>query len=267
MKSICLKKCLLATLGLSLASLLPVNALVLSEAFNAPVGGVPNGWTVVTRGNVSNDGIVGVEPVSGGSGNALRFQRPVSGGQGSFSSGALYYTGDSAQQKDFSAEVTVRFESALGVASGVGVMLRTQSASYAFNASPFAGYYVAIGYNNGLALYENPISHTDPGVKLQVASFTPDVNTDYLLRITAVGSTITASVWDATGTNEIASIAYNSAQDVAGYFGFRSGYGNSNQTGYFSNLNLSTAIPEPSAAVFLGLFAALFLGHRLLRRR
>jgi hypothetical protein len=246
-----LLRCSLLALLLS-AVILPssMGAVIITEGFDAPQGGVPAGWSVVTRGGVANDGIVEIAEIDGSLGNALRFQRPASGGAGSFSSGALYYTGEAVPgglMQDFSAGVTLRLGANLGTASSVGFMVRTQSLSYSFAPSPYGGYYVALT-STGLGIYSNPSAHNELGTLVSsLDSFSSVASTDYLFRVSAEGTTISASLWSADGTTELAAVEYTSAENVGGYFGFRSGYGNSNMTGYFRDLTL-TVVPEPTAA-------------------
>jgi len=243
-------------------------ASVISEEFTSPLGGIPTGWTAVIRGGAANDGFVGVQQINASLGNGLQYQR-ISGGS-SNSSAAVYYTGTTgtpsdAKMMDFSSEITLRLGATLGVSSSIGMMVRTQSLSYSFSGTSFGGYYVAVT-NTGLGIYSNPSDNSVPGtLESNFAVFVLSANTDYLFRVSALGSMISAEIWDSTGTTQYASVSYGSANEVAGYTGLRSGYGNSSQSAYFRDLNM-TVVPEPGVLGLLAL-AGVWGLNRVLRRR
>lgn len=246
-------------------------AAIISEEFTSPLGGIPSGWTAVIRNGVANDGVVGIQQINSSLGNGLQFQRPSSGGAGSNSSAVVYYTGTTgtpsdAKMMDFSAEITLRLGAALGASSSIGMMVRTQSLSYSFTAGgSFGGYYVAVA-DGVLGIFENPSNNSEAGSnRASSGPLTLSLNTDYLFRVSALGSTISAEIWDSTGTTQYASVSYGSANEVAGYTGLRSGYGNSSQSAYFRDLNMAV-VPEPGVLGLLALAGVLGL-NRVLRRR
>ncbi len=231
-------------------------AVVITESFSSPLEGVPDDWTAVIRNNAENNGAVEIAPIPGVSENALRFERAANGSSGNFGSNAnaaVYYTAaGSSQFSDFTAEVTLRFDNPLGNSSSAGIMLRTQSLGYQFSSTPFAGYYIAVTLD-GLGIYENPTGNSTPGTLVSsLAAFSAQGATDYLFKVSAQGSTLTASLWDISGTEELASVIYSSANISDGYFGFRNGFGNYAQTAYFRDLTL-TVIPEPASLILLGI--------------
>lgn len=231
------------------------SAVVISETFSSPTGSVPPNWTEVIRSSAENNGAVEIAPISGLSGNALKFHRAANNSAGNFgpnANAAVYYTpSENSRITEFTAEVTLRLEGPLGASSSVGMMLRTQSLNYQFSNTPFSGYYVAITAD-GLGIYENPTNNSAPGVLLgSLSAFSAQGATDYLFRVSAQGSILTASLWDSTGSTELASVTYSSAKITDGYFGFRGGFGNYSTTAYFRDLTL-TVIPEPSSLFLLG---------------
>lgn len=222
---------------------------------------MPADWQVKYRNNNTTTGVrdvaatIGTIPGTTETGLLLRRD----GSSGSESSAFVSYTGTTdgivaGKVADFSAEVTLRLNAAFGSTSAVGVAVRAQSTAYAYS-----GYFIGIqGTATGYALtiFKNPVSNADHGTSLDSDAYSFATGTDYILKISADGANISASVWSTTGETALATVSISNADILAaGYFGLRSGYGNSNMSAAASNFSI-TPIPEP-ASVALLLFAAL----------
>lgn len=212
----------------------------LTESFVHPVGGVPQGWSVVKAGEGA---IAEIRETPGGTG--LLIERPGKTAENA----AVFMTAPegelaSAKIADLSATVLLQFRGIKG-SSSRGVVVRAQSDRY----NRFGGYYIAVtgeGKDLGIGIYWNPTSHVENG---QPLAFTPiqqkiQQNVDYRLQVSAEGSRIEAKLLtvDAKGGagEVIASAAIDNAEHVkAGYFGLRGAYGNSGPIGtLFRSLHL-----------------------------
>ncbi len=229
---------------------------------------MPAGWQVRYRNNTTDTGVLNtaaiIDTIPGTSQMALLLQRTTEVAS-SNSSVLVSYTGTTGdivngQVADFNAEFTLRAIQK-GNSTSAGFLFRSASANY----SSGAGYYVGFALVSGtylLGLWQNPVSHVDNGTLLAsdpINGFADNV--DYTLKIVAVGANISASLWD--GETEVASISISDANHLsAGYFGFRSAFGNNGASVAFRNFELQS-VPEPSAAaLFLPAVSAFLLARR-----
>ncbi len=184
----------------------------------------------------------------------------------------------SNQLADFSGSVILGW-STLG--DSHGVLLRSRG--YNFNNNATTGvinaYYLA-ATSSGLGLYYNVGNEFHSGVGVETLAHTawtttpgvlnPTNNNQYLLEFSAIGLTISGSLWatdgegNIVGENPLASLSYLDTREEArteGYFGLRGGrYGTVRST-YFGDLEISV-IPEPSAIVFFAFASGLVLYRR-----
>lgn len=245
--------------------------MILDESFSSPVGSVPDDWVIRRRSGTT--GVVTITEYATED-NRLLIRRPTGGqgGQGgsSNSQGALYYNGDNAILSDYAGSVTISVDYATASFQGsnyLGVVLRAQSLSY----EEYQGYYVAMT-SSTLGIYYNPTNHTTATL-LQTATYTGDKTilegTDYQLSFSVIGSLISATLGDGGGVFANVSVdlsdeAYSGYTYYSeGYFGVRSGYGSSDMSGYYSDLQVGV-IPESGVGVLLGLG---YLAGGLRRRR
>lgn len=284
-----LKGTLILLAALSLASLSAVSA-VITEKFDTIAGpgdpAMPPGWTIAGNGGTPNIGIAN----SGLGYNALRFARPSGSGTQNQAS-ALYYTGTAGdivggKVADLTASVKI---TTTFIGTGTppslsstynGIVIRASSNTY--NNS--GGYYIGInGDSNGFGIWNNPASHTlykadavtQPQRALVYSDFfesAPDIplGTSLLLSITAVGTTIEASVWtltlDGVADVKIGELIYeNATKTAAGTFGLRFSPGNTNAAAYYRDFNLQS-IPEPSTVAMLVGAGAMVVLLRIRRR-
>lgn len=235
------------------------------ESFNAaaPESTTPENWYSVNP--------AGTAIVERGGVNYQRLERPGS------ASTAVYYTGSQGdvtggQILDFNAEMIVRFSGSNQTTTMRGVAIRTQSLDFAASGStPFWGYtvgFVAHGNSNntprGLYIYENPTDYGTAarGEFLAYTPFAADLNSNliYVFRVSAEGPILTASLWNEAGTVEYASVIFEEANEVAGFFGLWAANANSISGTDYRNLNLMvTAVPEVEVAgALMGLFGLLW---------
>lgn len=191
------------------------------------------------------------------------FRAAVDGVGGS----GVYYTGSQGEVVngeilDFDMEVTMRFggsSSFNNLASIRGVAFRTQTLDRArpVGETGFWGYVVGVNTRNtdgvaaaGLYLFENPTNFhfENQGTQLGFDGFSANLSDgiDYILQLSVHEKNISASLWNADKSIELASISYSNAVEEAGYFGLRSVYPNSGLNTYYNDLSL-TVIPEWNA--------------------
>lgn len=234
----------------------------------APGQTTPEGWYS------SND--TATEVVSLAGVNYQRIWRNGSNG----GSAAVYYTGTQGEVvngmiQDFNAEMTLRMGGTFPQnASLRGVVARTQTLGTSGpGGEEFWGYsigFIATGENRGLYIYENPTSTITAGLGTlrgyDALESDLTANTQYLLRVAAQGETLSASLWSADGSHMLASVLYDEAEVVAGYFGLRSAHANSVANTAFRDLTLEvTAVPEPAVTVLLVSGVLCFWG--MIRRK
>lgn len=180
------------------------------------------------------------------------------------------------QLSDFSGSVILGWSS---LGDSHGVILRSIGPHFTNSATTGVvnAYYLA-ATTSGLGLYYNVGNnfHTS-GDELAHAAWetTPGVlndsnNNQYLLEFSAIGLTISGSLWETDGNGNkvgedpLAALSYLDLRPNArteGYFGLRGGRYGSTRSSYFRDLEINV-IPEPSAIVFFA-FAS---GWALCRR-
>lgn len=232
--------------------------VILNESFSSPVGGVPEDWVI--RRKSGTTGVVTITEYATED-NRLLIRRPTTGeGGNSNSQGAVYYNGENATLSDYSGSVTISVNysgASLAGSNFLGVALRAQNLAY----EGYQGYYVAMT-SGSLGVYYNPTNHVTATL-LKSAAYTGGTTiaegTDYQLNFSIIGSVISATLEDGNGVFANVSLDL-SEEDYSGYtyysegyFGLRSGYGSSDMSGYYSDLQVTTVIPEPGIGVLLGL--------------
>lgn len=243
---------------LFLAGLLPVSATtLLDEPFDTP-GGLPEGWAFVNSNGTATVQVTEYQPNDA----RLLQGRPVSGGA---AGSVISYSGTQGDVvggvlKDFEGSVVFALDGTLATHYR-GVLLRAQT-TVITNAQA----YFVVFNSSTLSITLNPASSSNLGTTLATATFENDAtlaeNTDYLLRFSAEGNQLTASIdgWnETTGQYDtpLGDIHYTIGTHesdpgyLTGKFGFRTYYGSGAGT-YWSDLKITT-IPEPASLTLLGL--------------
>lgn len=232
------------------------SATLITQSFGtaAPGSTTPEGWFSTNENATEIVSLAGI--------NYQRIWRNSSNG----GSAAVYYTGSQGEVvngliQDFNAEMTLRMGGTFPQNATLrGVVARAQTlATSGPDGEGFWGYsigFIATGDNRGLYIYENPTATGTAGLGTLRAydDFEEDLtaNTQYLFRISAQGEALSASLWSADGEVMLASVLYDEAEVIAGYFGLRSAHANSVANTAFRDLTLEvTAVPEPTVAVLL----------------
>lgn len=251
-----MKKKILLILSILACAGTGYSATLITQSFAtaAPGSTTPEDWFS------SHD--VATEIVSLAGINYQRIWRNSSNG----GSAAVYYTGSqgevvNGQIQDFNAEMTLRMGGTFPQNTTLrGVVARTQTLGTSGpGGEEFWGYsigFIATGDNRGLYIYENPTGANTAGLgTLRGYHALEDdltANTQYLFRVSALGETLSASLWTADGQLMLASVLYDEAEVATGYFGLRSAHANSVANTAFRDLTLEvTAIPEPAVAILL----------------
>ena len=225
------------------AALMPV-ALAgepLTERFAEPLGSVPAGWD---QHDASDKKPAGIAPQIAATGRfeGLKLERASR----AWDNSALFYT--AREFSDFTGTVLIHRQ---GISSGqaFGVALRAQKAGYRFD-----GYYVVVRYAGklrGIAICENPVAFNDSGRELAFAPVPENLvsGRDYLLKFSAIGNVIKASLWDEQGSVQIGGeVVFDGAVGyLSGYFGLRSGFsgGDDGKPVYFRNLQVTPVAATP----------------------
>ncbi|HWL54017.1 MAG TPA: hypothetical protein VNQ90_16365 [Chthoniobacteraceae bacterium] len=134
----------------------------------------------------------------------------------------------------------------------------------------------AVGYFAGLYRSSNTntlVIATDPsgngfGEVLNTATVTISANTSYLLTFEVTGDQLTATLFDATGENQIISISATDSTYASGTFGLRARSHGADRVFAYSSYQIDVhAVPEPSATAMLSLMAGGLLAFQLARKR
>ena len=251
--------------------------LIIDEAFDAPVGGIPGDWV---RVGTTADSQVIVENVGDDDRTMLRITRR---------DGLLYDPSAGVSQfSDLSGSVIVNTGSAISTGSAggaLGVGVRLNQVGWGGTTAPdgegLPGYKFVIGRQTdeaeGHPFEGNPshISIYSASVgtghmhdlarteRLATTFVNIDSGADYEFRFSAIGSNLSASLW--TIGAEPVQLATVSLSDAAwtdaGYFNLTVSGTSSSSRGFFSDLQV---IPEPGTAS-LFMVALTVLG--LVRRR
>lgn len=233
-----------------------------TQSFASPVGGLPDDWQVAGY----FDSGVGIAEITATL-PALYQARTAAGG-GANGNSTVYFTGDFGTVSDgiladFSSTMVFR----IGYAANgpQGVVLR---GSISANGNGWNGYYISFNEDtNILQIGLNPTAVSGAGSLGSILESTTissglSHDVDYLLSVSAVEDTISASIygWDSETSSYSLPLGEVSAIDSTyseGLFGFRTSYGGINRAVSWRNLELTT-IPEPSTATMI-LGAAGFL--------
>ena len=196
----------------------------------------------------------------------LEIARPTGGAAAN--NAFVYYTGSEGgivdgKVADF--EMTSVFSTSWGNqfdSTTFGFMVRAQEATYGSSG----GYYIAFSPKDGgtLTLFDSPTTHTANGTVLDSVAVSLSKENYYLFKLSAVGSTISASVWSEDGNTLLAEVEYGNARLDGGYFGVRTGFGNTVVGQYVKDISV-TVIPEPATIGFTLMGGAAML--MILRRR
>jgi len=239
--------CSLLSIAIGLSSAAANTATVITEAFDAAAAGssVPDGW------KSTHPSLTEIKELDGRY-RQLIFRETPKDKAGA----AIYYTGSQGSVSggsilNFDAEVTLRFKDEYrSVSSSLrGMVFRTQSPDFrSLTPGDFWGYSVGVittGDNAGLHLFVNPTGFTfnDQGNQLAFSPFPVDLNTDYVLKVSAHGSEISASILSSDQSEVLATITFDGAKEQAGYVGLRAAYPNTQITTYYSDLKISVPAP------------------------
>lgn len=230
------------------AALAPLHAQEsYTQAFDAPVGGIPAGWKRA-GGFLSAQGVS--EIVTNGGHAWLRQQRTEGPRGNSF----VYFNGDFGTVQggllsDFTATVILKVSGGLD-GDGRGMMIRADSTG----AVP-SGYFVYIA-DNSLQISHDPANATTGrGTVLAKSAETFGKlasGSEYRFTVSAKGETISGSLhaWD-EGTSSfsilLAEVSTEDAAHGSGYFGFRTAFSNESRSVFWRDLTITTT-PEPSTA-------------------
>ncbi len=280
-----LKGTLILLAAASLTSLSAVSA-VITEKFDT-AGPTPEGWTVA---RYNQNTVPNIDVRDSGLGyTALWMNRPRITDVNTYNYlSALYYTGDSedgtiidGQVANFTASVIIsspRISPAPGAFNGM--VIRATSNSYKDNGGYFIAFNASDEGNSGLGIWATGTAHQAKEAQALLFNdfqtlpdgFFDDFNggASLLLSITAIGSTIEASLWtlDDNGDADlqIGSLLYKNATVTgAGTIGLKSAFDNTNTTGYFRDFQLQS-IPEPGTVAMLMGAGAMVVLLRLRRR-
>ncbi|HWL54153.1 MAG TPA: PEP-CTERM sorting domain-containing protein [Chthoniobacteraceae bacterium] len=255
----------LATLA-GFAGYSSADAATLKQPFSSPQGGVPTGWELVQNGSTGSY-TAGISEVvaEGGDWRMLMLRN-----DGAFTSNStnqnLFYTEEKIA--DFDSEVVFRVYG--GSAGSLRISKGLVARSSELSANGYGGYhaYVSGDSNNNYTL---TLSMKEAGTSSQWGTTilaSDDLttalaaNTDYLLRFSARGDTLSASIYRADGegnyTVELASVSGQDSTYATGYFGLKSTPNGVDRGVYFSDFEL-TVIPEPGALT-LGALGLALLG-------
>lgn len=265
---------LLATMVLTAMTTiaLPVNAAVYTQAFDSPLGGLPADWSVAGYHN-SDFGKATIATV--GQITGLQQTRTV-GTNGPTGNSWVYFQGNfgditQGRLSDFTASALIRMTDAGSLDGERGFMVRASAP--VGSSTTLSGYYISLTIGGQLNIYKDPGKDSSgagsTGTLLQTASLPGGAlsrNTDYLFSISAVGDTITGSIygWSAADGSYSLFLGQVSTQDNTyseGIFGFRTTFGGASRSVVWRDLTLTT-IPEPGAAALLPLPLALWLAAR-----
>lgn len=219
-------------------------------------------WAIVYR-DATTKNPVSIEDGPDGE-KALRMTRPGTGGT-TGDSAFVYYTGSgdgiaSGKVADFEMTSTISMSfnrGAGGLATPFGLMIRASSASYSASKGYFFAY-MATTSGGSLVLYDSPTSHGAHGTVLDSFDVILNPNVNYVFKISAIGSNISASVWSEDGGTLLGELEYGNARTNAGYFGARAGFANTNVAQYVKDISV-TVIPEPATVGFALLGGAAML--------
>lgn len=225
-------------------------------------------WGIVYR-DTSTKNPISIEDGPDGE-KALRMTRPGTGGAAG-DSAFVYYTGSgdgitSGKVADF--EMTSTFSmtfnpTAVGLATPFGLMIRASSKSYSASGGYFFAY-MATTSGGSLVLYDSPTSHSAHGTVRDSFDVILNPNVNYVFKISAIGSNISASVWSEDGGTLLGQLEYGNARTNAGYFGVRAGFANTSVAQYVKDVSVSV-IPEPATVGFVlmgGAAMLMMLRHR-----
>lgn len=269
---------LTCALWISLLSPSADAGLIIDESFGAPLGDIPADWTRIGTGNSQTI----VEDVGPSERTMLEMDRR---------DGLIYEPASGPTQfADLEGSVIINTGEAVGRARGgsFGILLRLNQVAMAGTFDPpdepegsgEPGYKIIFASDRNannttnapyLAIYSGQVNegqqHNEGRTENLVTTWlnTADItrDTDYTLTFSALGSTISASLWTVAVTPVLLGevTLTDAAYTGAGYFGLNVTGESSGTTGYYSNLEV---IPEPGTLSLI-LTALALLG--LLRRR
>jgi hypothetical protein len=243
------------------------SAATINEPFDSPVGGLPSGFTLAANGDTSSSKIV-----TQGLANYLQLGVTDSSAQNA----ALYYTGGDAtatsnnQFADFNGSTIIYFSSVQNVSRAYSLVLRAQTPEF---SNPEGGYYVTLVPKAGVGttghITINKISSLDGSSSVLASSDTGTngnfLQGPYLMTFSAVGKTLSATVFNSDGVTPLASVSTDDTTYSSGYIGLRSNVvyasGNGSRYVYFRNLEVNS-VPEPAAMSLLLLAGGLALARR-----
>lgn len=237
-----------------------------------------NDWSIIQNGTPTLNQEVAIVNRPYGEGEpVLRITRPSGGSTAN--NAFIRYAGSAegvvdGKIADFEMTSTISMTFLSGPSgstdSTIGFLVRATAASY--NSSK--GYYVAFSPAEGglLRLFDSPTSHSrgpadkpsGNGTELAAVALNLSSNVNYLFKVSAIGSTISASVWSEDGSTLLGELEYANARTGAGYFGIRSGFGNTGVSAYIKDVSF-TVIPEPATVGFTLVGGTAML--MMLRRR
>lgn len=251
-----------------LAPALPMHGQLLTQTFQAPLGGLPPDWSVVQAAGTNKNISAWTNGDDVSPTNGLRFSRQDSGGIGA----NAYYTPTGGQNfSNFSGSVLMQLGG--GNSTHVtGVIMRGANATGGTAISGyFAGLHRAfvsgVGWRYSLFIDENPATYQSRGTQLDATALTlagTESNT-FRLEFGAQGSNLTATAfqWSGTAWSNLGSAAATDNTYTTGVLGLRAGFGNTDGNALFGNL---AVIPEPSSVALIAAGMA-WLAIRRARRR
>ncbi len=244
--------CLWVAMGLALA--LPAKAQIIYQTdFSGAEGTLPDSWTSrVQAGSYALDG-----------GGHLVYSTTANQG-----SARAYWIGDAGSITD-GVMADVRITSLLQWPSqssnqSIGILGRVQDVSVVNPLGYFVGIY-RMGGANYLIIAKDP-SGAGFGTILDQVQLSLTTNTAYLLEATFSGNELTASLYDASGENQLAtSLSVTDTAYETGVFGVSVRAESANRKYIFDNYTIM-AIPEPSPVAML-VGAGAVLGFIVSRKR
>lgn len=252
-----------------LAGLSPLNAQVLEESFQSPLGGLPDGWTRYKGADNAPDDVAEISQLGEDRYLTLTRRRGSTSNPTNFQA-AVFYTGSSPSNTFSNAQgtITVRHGANLSSSNKSGVVVRSQNRAWA----NISGYYLTYD-RDFVSIWHDPRGHNNHGTLMGQSALLSslDTDTDYLFHFSFIGSILSATLTTledtliGTVTVDTSDSQYSSlTQYTEGSFGLRIAYGSTNSPTYFKDLTLTSQIPEPATAA---LMVVPFLSFLLWRRR
>lgn len=238
-----------------------LNAQLISQPFNSPLGGFPDDWNRTYSGGTAASTIEIQERSEGV--NQLLLRRDNGGHQ------IIHYIGSQGDivngvMADFSVSVVLMAPNSRN--DPRGIVGRTSNTNY----SNISGYYAYVQSNN-LYITKDPVSGNSHGTTLISAALSENlsVEVDYLHTFSAIGDQLSAAIWKMDGEGNfsilLGEVSVTDDSYSSGLVGIRVAPGGNGRITWVSDFEM-TIIPEP-LTISLTVAIAGFLLIRRFRRK